>query len=234
MSPGKVICKATTSSGIPQEALQRQRDVVQGLIWDWVDKQGSEELPPNLVALAERVGIKVTSKDSTSPTCMGRQGQRNNISPMREGPKGTTARIVFNGQCFVLSGTWPGLGGGQGLILGKDNIKAIIKRHGGNVTSGFLCLTNALVIGDKPRQKKVLDAHKCSLPIVELNQLTSIIINKDKTNSDLHSALYPLAVTAILTQHNIQMKRPPPTSDPTEQQHIAGNSTDKDVPGSNG
>jgi hypothetical protein len=32
MSPGKVIRKATTSLGIPQEGLQGQQDLVQGLI----------------------------------------------------------------------------------------------------------------------------------------------------------------------------------------------------------
>jgi hypothetical protein len=139
--------------------------------------------------------------------------------------------MVFNGQQFVLSGTWPRLGGGQGLTLSKDNIKAIIKRLGGNVTSGFLCLTNALVIGDNPGQKKDLNADECGLPIIELNLLTSIIINKDKTILNLHSALYLEAVTAILTQHNIQVMHPPPASDPTEQRRVAGNSMDKDVPG---
>ncbi len=152
------------------------------------------------MALAEHVRIKVTLNDSTSLTCTGRQGQRNKISPTREGSKGIPARIVFNGQRFVLSGTWPGIGVGQGLALGKDNVKAIIKRHGGNVTSEFLLLTNAPVIGDNPGQKKVLDAHESRLPIVELNQLTYIIINKDKTILDLHSAPYPEAVTAILTR----------------------------------
>jgi hypothetical protein len=74
MSLGKVTRKATMSSGIPQEASQGQRNLVQGLIWEWVDKQGPEDLPPNLVPLAECVGIKVTPNDSTSPTCMGCRG----------------------------------------------------------------------------------------------------------------------------------------------------------------
>jgi BRCT domain type II-containing protein len=76
--------------------------------------------------------------------------------------------MVLTGQRFVLSGTWPGLGGGQGLALGKDNVKAIIERQGGTVTSGFLRLTNALVIGDNPGQKKVIDAHERGLLIVKL------------------------------------------------------------------
>jgi hypothetical protein len=68
-SPAKVTCKATTSLGIPHVASQGQRDLVKGLIRDWVEKRGSEELPLNLVALAERIGIEVTPANSTSPTC---------------------------------------------------------------------------------------------------------------------------------------------------------------------
>jgi hypothetical protein len=69
-SPAKVTRKATTSLEIPQEASQGQRNLVKGLIRDWVKKRGSEELPLNLVALAEHVGIEVTPADSISPTCM--------------------------------------------------------------------------------------------------------------------------------------------------------------------
>ncbi len=38
MSPAKVTRKATTSLGIPQEALQGQQDLVQGLIQQWVNE----------------------------------------------------------------------------------------------------------------------------------------------------------------------------------------------------
>jgi hypothetical protein len=59
-SPAKVTRKATTSLGISQVALQGQCDLVKGLIRDWVEKRGTEELPLNLVALAECVGIELT------------------------------------------------------------------------------------------------------------------------------------------------------------------------------
>ncbi len=78
-------------------------------------------------------------------------------------------------------------------------------------------MTNALVIGDNPGQKKVIDAHEHGLPIVKLKQLTSIIPDNKKTISDLHSVPYPDIVFTILTQNNIKVKRPPPVSDPTEQ-----------------
>jgi hypothetical protein len=93
-------------------------------------------------------------------------------------------------------------------------VKAIIEWHGGSVTLGFLRLTNALVIGDNPGQKKTLEAHEQGLSIVDLDQITSIITNDGKTAQDLLLAPYPEVAMAILTQHNIQMKRPPPTSDP--------------------
>jgi hypothetical protein len=92
-------------------------------------------------------------------------------------------------------------------------------------------LTNALVIGDNPSQKKVINAHERGLPIVKLKQLTSIAINNNKTISDLHSVPYPDTVFTILTQNYIQVKRPPPISDPTEQHRATGDSTDGYVPG---
>jgi hypothetical protein len=141
--------------------------------------------------------------------------------------------MVFRGQHFLLTSTWPRLEGRQGLTLGKESMKAIIERHRGSVTSGFLHLTNVLVIGDNPGHNKVLNAHERGLPIVKLDQLTSIIINDNKTVQDLSLAPYPEAVMAILTQNNIQVKHPPPPSDLSEHCPAAGNSTDKSIHGHN-
>ncbi len=110
-------------------------------------------------------------------------------------------------------------------------MKAIIERHRGNVTLGFSCLTNALVMGDSPGKKKNLEAHKRGLSSVNLDQITSIVTNDKETAQDLLLAPYPEAAMAILTQHNIQLKRPPPTSDPSKHCRAAGSSTDTDVEG---
>jgi hypothetical protein len=101
----------------------------------------------------------------------------------------------------------------------------------GSVTSRFLRLSNALVIRDNPSQKKILKAHKQGLSIVDLDQITSIITNDGKTAQDLLLAPHPEAAMAILTHYNIQMKRPPPTSDPSEHCHAAGSSMDTDIQG---
>jgi hypothetical protein len=68
MSPAMVTCKAMTSLGIPQEALQGWQDLVQGLIQQWVNMQGSEVLPPELASLAAGVGIEVTTNACHLPT----------------------------------------------------------------------------------------------------------------------------------------------------------------------
>jgi BRCT domain type II-containing protein len=150
---------------------------------------------------------------------------------VQEDPSNVPTRGILCGQHFVLSGIWTRLGGGQGLTPGKDNVKAIIEWHGGSVTLGFLCLINALVIGDNTGQKKILEAHVQGLSIVDLDQITSIITNDGKTAQDLLLAPYPQAAMAILTQHNIQMKRPPSTSDPSEHCCAAVSSTDTEVQG---
>ncbi len=129
MSPAKVTHKATMSSGILQEALQGQQDLVQGLIQQWVNRQGSEALPLDLASLAEKVGIKVTTNVMPSPHQPGRRGQRDKTSPAQEDPSNAPMKRILCGQRFVLSVTWPRLGGGQSLTPGKDNVKAIIERH---------------------------------------------------------------------------------------------------------
>jgi hypothetical protein len=164
----------------------------------------------------------------------GRRGQCDKTSPAWEDPSIAPMRRILLGQRFALSCKWPRLGGGQSLIPDKDNVKVIIKWHGGSVTSGFLRLTKVLVIGDSPGLKKILEAHEQSLSIVDLAQITSIITNDGKAAQDLLLAPYPETAMAIPSQHNIQMKRPPPSLDPSEHCRTADSSTDKEVQGQDG
>jgi BRCT domain type II-containing protein len=164
---------------------------------EWVESQGSEELPLQLTALAMHVGISIKPMEPhlTAPGCTGHRGQRKKTSSPT---KGVPPRKVFLGQRIVLSGTWPGLEGGQGLTLGKDTVKAIIEEHGGSVTLAISQLTKILVIGDKPGQKKILHAHENGIPIVELDQIKDVIINNKKSIQDLFLALCLEVVAVIL------------------------------------
>ncbi len=219
-SPEKITRKATNFAEIPPAPPAGQQEVIQNMLREWVETHSSDPLPPLLQNLACRDGVDVASDDpphsTPGPTCRGQREKP--ISP----GKVTAPSNELDGQRFVLTCTWPGLGG-EGLTAGKDAVKAIIEKHGGKVTSGFSKITNFLVIGTTPGPKKVLDAHKQGIQIMELDQIRSIIVNNDMEVSDL-TGPYPDAALAILSKNSIQVKRPPPPPDSSEH-CAAGTST---------
>jgi hypothetical protein len=156
-SPEKITRKATNFAEIPPAPSARQQEVIQNMLREWVETHGSDPLPPLLQNLARQVGVEVASNDpphsTPGPTCRGQREKP--ISP----GKVTAPSNKLDGQHFVLTGTWPGLGG-EGLTARKDAVKAIIEKHGGKVTSGFSKITDFLVIGTTPGPKKVLDSHE--------------------------------------------------------------------------
>jgi hypothetical protein len=72
------------------------------------------------------------------------------------------------------------------------------------------------VVGDNPGWKKVLDAHEKKIKIINIGQLTSLIVGelsiKDLTMSD-----YPEVVITVLEAKNIQVQRHPQLSHPDMQ-----------------
>lgn len=54
------------------------------------------------------------------------------------------------GKTFVLTGTFPEVGGGSGLNLGKEKVKAMIERFGGRMTTAVSGNTDYLVVGQLP------------------------------------------------------------------------------------
>ncbi len=62
-------------------------------------------------------------------------------------------------RCFILSGVWPDLEEEAGLRSGKERVKSHIKRYGGKVTLAIWGLKDALVIGEKPGDKELTQAH---------------------------------------------------------------------------
>jgi hypothetical protein len=108
------------------------------------------------------------------------------------------------------------LGGSQGLTLGKLRLKSRIEKFGGAVTGSYSRLTNGLVVGDNPGRKKITDAHKRKLKIIDIAQLTSIIVG-ELTMADLTEADYPEVVITVLEAKNIQVQRHPHSSNPEPQ-----------------
>ena len=123
---------------------------------------------------------------------------------------------ILVGLRFVLTGVWPFQGSGHGLALGKERVKSRIEKFGGTVTISISRLTVALVIGDAPGPKKVIEAHNRSMKIITLAQVNDLILG-DLILEDLTSADHPESVYAVLDAEKIQVQRHPHSSVSQEQ-----------------
>ncbi|KAJ3405419.1 hypothetical protein HDU80_001341 [Chytriomyces hyalinus] len=80
------------------------------------------------------------------------------------------------GKTIVLTGMFPEMGGGCGLNMGKDRLKAMCESFGARVTSAVSGKTNLLIVGQEPGQSKVAKAAstgKCQ--IIGLQDLVKCI-----------------------------------------------------------
>ena len=75
------------------------------------------------------------------------------------GKNGAVANSL-QGKTFVLTGTFPELGGGAGLSLGKAKLKHLITSFGGAVRSAVSGKTDVLVVGKNPGFSKVSKARE--------------------------------------------------------------------------
>jgi hypothetical protein len=155
-SPRKVTCTATANSGIPKGMSWEQKSSIRAMVNEWTADHEYEQLPPQLAALAERTGF-LPEKSACTPT---QRGKKDKVSVNT--PSATDGAIPgsLKGFCFVMTGSWPELGGGHGLTSGRLRLKSRIEKFGGSVTSNYSRLTNFLVVGDNPGSKTVIEAHK--------------------------------------------------------------------------
>jgi hypothetical protein len=219
-SSWKVTPKATVSSGIPKGMSDEQRSSIRAMVDKWTAAHEDEQLPPRLAALAERAGLS-PEKAAGTPTRMGKTDKVhiNTPSAIDGAIPGS-----LKGSYFVMTGTWPELGGGHGLTSGRLHLKSCIEKFGSLVTSNYSCLTNFLVVGDNPGSKKVIKAHERKLKIIDINQLTKIMMGELMTN-DLRAEDYPKAAKTVLEAKNIQVQRHPNSSSSETQ---AADGTDED------
>ncbi|CAM9858671.1 unnamed protein product [Chrysoparadoxa australica] len=76
------------------------------------------------------------------------------------------------GKTIVLTGVFPEVGGGTGLNLGKDRLKAMIKSFGGKVTGSVSGRTNYLIVGKEPGISKVSQAREKGIQMMDTRALT--------------------------------------------------------------
>ncbi len=100
------------------------------------------------------------------------------------------------------------MGGGQGLTSGKLCLKSHIEKFGGLVTANYSRLTNFLVVGTNPGPKKIIDAHETKLKIIDIDQLTKIMVG-ELVIKDLVAEDYPEVAIMVLKAGNIQVQHHP-------------------------
>jgi hypothetical protein len=92
----------------------------------------------------------------------------------KPGQNGVLA-TAFAAKTFVLTGTFPELGGGKGLDMGKERCKALIASFGGRVTGSVSGKTDFLVVGKEPGASKVSQAAAKGVPTVDLMGLKRVL-----------------------------------------------------------
>jgi hypothetical protein len=150
-SPQKNNCTATTATGIvPKASAVDYADKIKEMVPEWYKNGSRMELPLDLKKLAKRSGITFTASTDTHPTTPSRLGKHEKENAITPTAQDGAVQDSLDGLRFVLSGIWPDLGGGSGLGLGKEKVRAQIKQFGGKVTSAISGVTNVLVTGEKP------------------------------------------------------------------------------------
>ena len=211
-SPVKLTRTASASSGFAAGApSDLNRKDIEAMIREWVEGHGSENIPSQMADLARRAHVDIDRFFSPQ-----RRGQREKKPPATPTAEHGARAGILTGLRFVLTGVWPYQGSGQGLTLGKERVKSRIEKFGGNVTMSFSGLTDALVIGESPGPKKIIEAHNRSLKIITLVQLNALILG-DLTLEELTSADYPDSAYAVLDAEKIQVQRHPHSSVTQEQ-----------------
>ncbi len=187
--------------------LAGQQDLITKIICEWTKANGAGALPLELAWLAVHAGIKVP-QEQYPPRVSPPRLRHDKCDKVNTPPKAALEPVegALTSKCFVLTGTWPDLGRGNSLELGKDKLKAMIEDSGGSVIKAISCLTNALVVGDNPGPKMVQEVHEQNVAIVDVNQLKDLIYGTH-TLEDLLQGTYPAAAVAALSKSNIQVQR---------------------------
>ncbi len=85
---------------------------------------------------------------------------------------------VLNNKKFVLTGVFPEVGGGSGLVLGKDRVKEMIESFGGRVTSSVSGKTDFVLVGQEPGFSKVTQAQERGVPLLDLLSLRRLLMGQ--------------------------------------------------------
>jgi hypothetical protein len=122
------------------------------------DKVRKKPAPESANGTSDSKAASTSNSASTSIVVAAKAKQQFVIPlPGKGAPKDSLA-----GQTFVITGTFPEVGGGTGFQVGKERVKKMITSFGGKVSSGVSAKTDVLVVGKNPGYSKVSKARKQS------------------------------------------------------------------------
>lgn len=154
---------------LPQEAKDRVVSRVMNKE-HWARKTKSRAPPPEVTSAPP----PTTSQEGGNTTAMTAAPAGNRFVIPKPGV-GTAREGALAGKTCVLTGTFPEVGGGAGLTLGKDRATSMIESFGGRVTSAVSGKTDLLVVGKEPGISKVSKARERGIPMVSLSDLKNEI-----------------------------------------------------------
>ena len=234
-SPQKPNRTASTKTGLfPQATAAEHEDEIKQLVQEWYESSGGADLPQELIELVAKSGVNLTATPTgNDPSTPSRRGKRE--KDIAATPTARDGAILgsLEGLRFVLSGTWPNLGGGSGLEVGKQRLKARIEQFGGRVTGAISGVTNVLVIGESPGPKKMVEALEKGVKVIDMEILNHMI--RGELSLDEITSLRASCEDAPVLSTDHPVQRQPLTSTPTRQaKHgIAGHKDDQEVDHSN-
>lgn len=150
---------------------------------------------------AANADSKSDGKPKSSSTALAVKTKEQFVIPVpgKGGPKDSLA-----GQTFVITGTFPEVGGGAGFNVGKDKVKSMITSFGGKVSGSVSPKTDVLVVGKKPGFSKVQKARgQSNTRLLDLHDLKVGL-----QRGSLGDAKKPLKIEGFNTAFGQARKRP--------------------------
>lgn len=84
----------------------------------------------------------------------------------------------LQGQTIVLTGIFPEVGGGAGLDMGKDKVKAMCQSFGARVTGAVSGKTTLLLVGKEPGMSKVKKAQTRKIPTADIHSIRNMLMDQ--------------------------------------------------------
>jgi hypothetical protein len=217
-SPQKLNRTTTTATGIvPKASAADYTGKIKEMVQQWYKNGGGTELPPELKELAVRSGITFTAPTDTHPTTPSRRSKREKDTAITPTAQDGAIEHSLDGLRFVISCVWLNLGGGSGLRLGKERVKARIEKFGGKITTAISGIINVLVIGKKPGQKMLIKALEKEVKVMDIDILNHLIWGELSLNKVWMLTAPDAEALVHAVDHQVQRQSQMPT--PTEQAH---------------